>query len=213
VGDINNGNIYHFKLSEDRTKLLYPNGQPIDNKPTTSAQIPLLRFGEDFGGITDLQTGTDGFLYVLAINGAIFRIVSNSFAAANPASDTLSTLVSQGQQQLRPLSTLPANIANKVTIMGVNETNSYDPNPINIKTGDTVTWINADVIAHTVTSGKDYNRLTSGMLFHSGSIISNTAYSHAFTSPGVYDYVCMFHPDMKGQVVVVSKTQASKRND
>jgi len=37
VGDINNGNIYHFKLSEDRTKLLYPNGQPIDKEPTSSA--------------------------------------------------------------------------------------------------------------------------------------------------------------------------------
>ena len=65
VGDINNGNIYHFKLSEDRTKLLYPNGQPIDNEPTISAQIPLLRFGEGFGGITDLQTGPDrGYMFL-----------------------------------------------------------------------------------------------------------------------------------------------------
>jgi aldose sugar dehydrogenase len=205
VGDINNGNIYHFKLSDDRTKLLYPNGQPIDNESTTSAQIPLLRFGEGFGGITDLQTGPDGFLYVLAINGAIFRIVPTSFAAANPTSYTLSTLGPQGhqQQQLQSLATIPANITNKVIIEGVKGTKSYDPNPINIKAGDTVTWINADVIAHTVTSGKYYNRLTSGLLFHSGSIISNTAYSHKFTIPGVYDYLCMFHPDMKGQVVVV----------
>ena len=70
-----------------------------------------------------------------------------------------------------------------VTIVGVKGTNSYDPNPIYIKAGDTVTWINVDVIAHTVTSGKDYNRLTSGLLFHSGSIISNTAYSHTFNIP------------------------------
>ena len=53
VGDINNGNIYHFKLSDDRTKLLYPNGQPIDNEPTTSAQIPMLRFGQ---GLVELLT-------------------------------------------------------------------------------------------------------------------------------------------------------------
>jgi aldose sugar dehydrogenase len=96
--DINNGNIYLFKLNEDRTKLLYPNGQPIDNKPIMSAQIPMLRFGAGFGGITDLQTGPDGFLYVLAINGAIFRIVPTSFAAANPTSYTLSSFGSQGQQ-------------------------------------------------------------------------------------------------------------------
>ena len=42
VGDINNGNIYHFKLTADRTKLLYPNGQPIENVAITSSQIPLL---------------------------------------------------------------------------------------------------------------------------------------------------------------------------
>ncbi len=206
VGDINNGNIYHFKLSEDRTGLLYPNGQPIENRPATSAQIPLLRFGLGFGGITDLQTGPDGFLYVLTANGAIFRIVSTSFAAANPDSYTISSFGSQGQQQqLQPVSTIPANITNKVTIVGVKGMQSYDPNPIYIKAGDTVTWINVDVIAHTVTSGKDWNRLTSGKIFHSGSIISNTAYSHTFVSPGVYDYICKFHPDMKGEVVVVSK--------
>jgi glucose/arabinose dehydrogenase/plastocyanin len=206
VGDINNGNLYHFKLSEDRNELLYPNGQPVEDEPITSEKIPLLRFGMGFGGITDLQTGPDGFLYVLTANGAIFRIVSTSFAAVNPTSYALPTLNSQRQQQqLQSLSTIPANITNKVTIVGVKGLQSYDPNPIYIKVGDTITWINADVIAHTVTSGKDYNRLTSGKLFHSGSIISNTAYSHTFTTPGIYDYVCMFHPDMKGEVVVISK--------
>jgi len=131
--------------------------------------------------------------------------VPASFAAANQTSYALSTLNSQVQQHLQSLSTILTNITNKVTIVGIKGTNSYDPNPIYIKAGDTATRINADVIAHTVTSGKDYNRLTSGLLFHSGSIISNTAYIHTFTSPGIYDYVCMFHPDMKGEVVVVSK--------
>ena len=127
-------------------------------------------------------------------------------ADANQTSYALSTLNSQGQQQHLPsLSTILANITNKVTIVGLKGTNSYDPNPIYVKAADKVTWINADVIANTVTSGKDYNRLTSGLLFHSDSIISNTAYSHTFTSPGIYDYVSMFHPDMKGEVVVVSK--------
>jgi len=75
--------------------------------------------------------------YVLAINGAIFRIVPASFASANPTSYTLSTLNSQGQQQhLQSLSTLPANITNKVTIVGVKGTNSYDPNPIYVKAGE-----------------------------------------------------------------------------
>jgi glucose/arabinose dehydrogenase/plastocyanin len=207
VGDINNGNLYHFKLSEDRDQLIYPNGQPVEDEPTTSSQIPLLRFGIGFGGITDLQTGPDGFLYVLSNNGAIFRIVPASFAAANPTPYNLNSLGNgQTQQSQSDNIGTPSSSAlespNKVTIVGVKDLQSYDPNPINIKVGDTVTWINADVVAHTVTSGKDYDPLTSGSLFNSGSIISNGAYSHKFTNPGIYDYFCLFHPSMKGQVIV-----------
>jgi plastocyanin len=211
VGDINNGNIYHFKLTADRTKLLYPNGQPIENVAITSAQIPILRFGIGFGGITDLQTGPDGFLYVLANNGAIFRIVPASFAAANPTSYTITANTASGQpegndeQSTNPLNngqTSVLNSKNKVTIVGVRGLQSYDPNPINIKVGDTITWINADVISHTVTSGKDYNPITSGKAFNSGGIISNGVYSLKFAKPGVFDYFCLFHPDMKGQIVV-----------
>ena len=97
VGDINNGNIYHFKLTADRTKLLYPDGTPVERTAVTSEKIPLLRFGQGFGGITDLQTGPDGFLYMLVNNGAIFRIVPASYAAANPTSYSFSSLPSQQQ--------------------------------------------------------------------------------------------------------------------
>ena len=216
VGDINNGNIYHFKLTADRTKLLYPNGQPIENVAITSSQIPLLRFGQGFGGITDLQTGPDGFLYILVNNGAIFRIVPASFAAANPTSYTITTNTAANQpeekeqQSKQQHSDIPStneqsssfNSKNKVTIVGVRGLQSYEPNPINIKVGDTITWINADIIAHTVTSGKDYNPITSGKMFSSGSIISNGIYNLKFAKPGVFDYFCLFHPDMKGQIVV-----------
>ena len=211
VGDVNNGNIYHFKLSEDRDQHLYPNGQPVEDEPITSEKIPLLRFGIGFGigfgGITDLQTGPDGFLYALNANGVIFRIVPASFAADNPTSYTINSLTTSNQKQQQPnsnngLTTLSAVAPNKVTIAGVKGNQSYEPNPINIKVGDIVTWINADVIAHTVTSGKDYDPLTSGKIFNSNSIISNAAYSLNFTIPGVYDIFCLFHPSMKGEVVV-----------
>ena len=210
VGDVNNGNLYHFKLSEDRDQLLYPNGQTVEDEPTTFEKIPLLRFGIGFGGITDVQTGPDGFLYVLNANGAIFRIVPASFAAANPTPYTLDSLTSNQKQQQQASSsnnglTTSSSIAapsNKVTIVGVKGNQSYDPNPINIKVGDTITWINADVVAHTVTSGKDYDPLTSGKIFNSKSIISNADYSLKFAIPGVYDYFCLFHPSMKGTVIV-----------
>ena len=181
---------------------MYPNGQQLEDEPTTSAQIPLLRFGIGFGGITDLQTGPDGFLYVLSNNGAIFRIVPASFAAANPTPYNLNSLANGQTQSLGKNMSSITNAPNKVTIVGVKGNQSYDPNSINIKAGDTVTWINADIVAHTVTSGKDYNPLTSGKVFESGSIISNGVYRLKFTNPGVYDYFCLFHPSMEGEVVV-----------
>src|SRR5215207_11483627 len=39
-----------------------------------------------------------------------------------------------------------------VSIVGNSDSNSYNPNPIEIKVGDTVTWINNDSSPHTVTS-------------------------------------------------------------
>ena len=202
VGDVNNGNLYHFKLSKDRTKLLYPNGQPIENVAITSSQIPLLRFGLGFGGITDLQTGPDGFLYILVNTGSIFRIVPLSFASANPTLYSLSSLPQGQQQQQQQISSLPANTPNKVTIVGVKGLQSFEPNPINIKVGDTITWINADVISHTVTSGKYYDPNTSGKIFNSRGNLTNGVYKLKFAFPGTFDYFCLFHPDMKGQIIV-----------
>ena len=150
----------------------------------------------------------DHVSYILVNNGAIFRIVPASDAAANPTSYSFSSLPSQqqgqgqGQQKQLTLSTLPANTPSKVTIVGVKGLQSYEPNPINIKVGDTVTWINADVVSHTVTSGKDYDPNKSGKLFNSGAILTNDVYQLKFAKPGTFDYFCLFHPDMKGQVIV-----------
>ena len=69
VGDIINGNLYNFKLNEQRTGLLV-------GKVATNPQE--IAFGNGFGGITDIQVGPDGYLYVLSYSGAIYRIVLSS---------------------------------------------------------------------------------------------------------------------------------------
>jgi aldose sugar dehydrogenase len=78
VGEIKNGNLYHFKLNQDRTGLVL-NGtlsNKISNKPQDSQPI-IFASGFD-GGITDLQVGPDGYLYVAAFAGSIYRIVPSS---------------------------------------------------------------------------------------------------------------------------------------
>ena len=70
VGAYNTGHLYHFDLTQDRANLLL-NG-PLSDKIGSIARGNISDFqqvilGEGFGGITDVQTGPDGYLYVLAL--------------------------------------------------------------------------------------------------------------------------------------------------
>ena len=74
VGDVKTGNLYNFKLDLSREQLqLNP---PLDDKVAdTPQEIQSIVFGKGFGVITDIQVGSDGFLYILGIDGTIYKIV------------------------------------------------------------------------------------------------------------------------------------------
>jgi aldose sugar dehydrogenase len=75
VGDIKNGNIYHFNLNFDRKSLIL-DGILSDRIANTPEELESVKFAEGFSGITDLEVGPDGYLYVLAYgNGTIYRII------------------------------------------------------------------------------------------------------------------------------------------
>ena len=82
VGDIY-GNLYHFDLIKNRTELdlFGPLKDRIANNPE---EIQGVKFGEGFGrslsGITDIEVGYDGCLYVVSYEGTIYRIVKGSSA-------------------------------------------------------------------------------------------------------------------------------------
>lgn len=71
---------------------------------------------------------------------------------------------------------------------------AYDPTPLTVNVGDTVTWTNNDGVQHTVTS-------TDGSI-QSGTLQPGQSFSYTFTAPGTFDYHCEFHANMSGQVVV-----------
>ena len=82
VGDINNGNLYHFELNKTRNGLKFGNslasesGLLSDSVADDKSEISAVTFGTGFGGITDIDTGPDGLLYILSYgNGSIYRIV------------------------------------------------------------------------------------------------------------------------------------------
>ena len=75
VGDISKGNLYHFDLNEDRTQLVLE-GPLADKVADADDENEGVIFGQGFGAITDIEVGPDGYLYVVGIQGTIYRIVS-----------------------------------------------------------------------------------------------------------------------------------------
>ncbi len=71
---------------------------------------------------------------------------------------------------------------------------SFGPQVITVSAGSTVTWVNQDDTAHTVSS--------TDKLFSSGALDTGDTFSYRFTTPGTYRYYCMIHPKMTGEVVV-----------
>jgi aldose sugar dehydrogenase len=80
VGSFKYGVIYDFKLNGDRTSLELsgPLADKIENSPDASEGII---FGKNFGPIVDLEVGPDGYLYVLSIDGRLYRILTVEQAA------------------------------------------------------------------------------------------------------------------------------------
>jgi glucose/arabinose dehydrogenase len=76
VGDINNGNLYYFQLNDTRTGLKFNSSglkeMVVHNKNELSGII----FAPGFKGVTDIETGPDGYLYILSyLDGKLYRIV------------------------------------------------------------------------------------------------------------------------------------------
>lgn len=82
VGDINNGNLYFFRVNNERDGLELDSpglsdlvADPVGSDRLGEASSVLV--GQGFGRITDIETGPDGNLYVLTyLDGKIHRITA-----------------------------------------------------------------------------------------------------------------------------------------
>ncbi|HEY3653629.1 MAG TPA: cupredoxin family copper-binding protein [Steroidobacteraceae bacterium] len=70
----------------------------------------------------------------------------------------------------------------------------FNPSPLTVKAGSTVTWINKDDEPHTVVSDAG--------IFKSGGMDTNESFSYKFDKPGTYHFTCSIHPRMVGTIVV-----------
>jgi plastocyanin len=76
-------------------------------------------------------------------------------------------------------------------------TDAYQPNPIQVSVGTTVTWTNNDAQPHTATSGEN---VTPDGRFDSGIMAPAATFDFTFTEAGEYPYFCLLHPNMVGTV-------------
>jgi plastocyanin len=70
----------------------------------------------------------------------------------------------------------------------------YQIDTLTVKAGDTVVWVNKDLLAHTVTSK------TGG--FDSQTILPGKSWKYVAKKKGEFAYTCTFHPTMKGTLKV-----------
>lgn len=89
---------------------------------------------------------------------------------------------------------LDAISAHADTITVTVEKMAFSPAEITVKAGDTVQWVNNDILAHTATVKGGWQVM----------IPAKKKASTELMEAGPIDYYCRFHPNMKGRVVVLT---------
>jgi glucose/arabinose dehydrogenase len=76
VGSVNNGTLYFFTVNDNRTGLNFDGSSGLaDLVADNNAELSAVTLGTGFGEITDIETGPDGYLYILSLDGSLYRIV------------------------------------------------------------------------------------------------------------------------------------------
>ncbi len=105
--------------------------------------------------------------------------------------------------------------------------NEYLPESITIRTGDTVRWVFPWMEPHTVSFNYQgppdpanvtspvvwdgMSPVNSGLIF--GSPSAPPSFEMTFTTPGIYQYFCVIHPNMTGTVTVVDDGPIDTQED
>ena len=90
-------------------------------------------------------------------------------------------------------------VAHSVVIEGM----QFKPATLDIRAGDSVTWVNKDVVEHTATAAASAKQP-----FDSGLIRGGQTWKRTFTDVGALDYLCTYHPTMKGVLNVAASSRS-----
>jgi plastocyanin len=70
----------------------------------------------------------------------------------------------------------------------------FQPARVSAAIGDTVVWVNRDALPHTATAADG--------AWDSGELAGGQSWSRVVTEAGAVDYVCAYHPTMRGRIDV-----------
>jgi len=159
VGDINNGNLYRFRLNATRDGFDFTNPSLGDLVADNNTELQELIWGTGFVGITDLKIGPDGLLYVLSFSlGKIFaisRFPSSLVAAVLPSNRSVqvgttatafATIINAGSVTatacgLSLLTTLPAIFSYQTTNPATNQVTGAPNTPADIAAGAAQSYV------------------------------------------------------------------------
>jgi plastocyanin len=83
--------------------------------------------------------------------------------------------------------------ASAETITVTIENLSFKPAEVKAKVGDTILWVNKDVLDHTATARDKSFDIIQG---------ANKSVSQTLTKAGSFDFYCKYHPNMTGRLVI-----------
>ncbi len=69
---------------------------------------------------------------------------------------------------------------------------AFEPQTIKLAPGDSVTWINRDIVPHTATAVDES--------WDSGILQTGQQYTQQFNSDATADYFCRLHPGMRARL-------------
>ncbi|MEN9404230.1 MAG: hypothetical protein RL091_2933 [Verrucomicrobiota bacterium] len=85
------------------------------------------------------------------------------------------------------------------------ESMKFTPSVISVRPGDTVEFLNTDLVPHTVTE-------RSARTFDSGMISPKETWKFVAGEEGTFLYRCIYHPDMMGRIIVGTNDVAAARS-
>ena len=120
------------------------------------------------------------------------RSTRTAFAALALVAAVLTASVAARTDQMAPGSPTPGPTTAPIAVKIVNF--AFTPQKVVIPVGGSVTWTNNDDVAHTATASDNS--------FDSGNLANGQSWTHTFTKAGKYAYICSYHPNMTGTIVV-----------